>query len=334
MSGNISYPEPDEAVPLHLNENLFLDDEYYGELKKTMDTGLKSYPSPTGEGLRKKLAYHYGLRPSQIVVGNGSDSILDTLFKITIPSHGKMGFFTPSYEMYKFFALRNGIHSVKVPLSSDFGVPSNHDIFDDIDTLLVCSPNNPTGLCITDDVLHKILDTDITVIVDEAYVEYSSQDFIPLIEDYDNLILVRTFSKAWGLAGIRLGYSISSSEMALDLSDMMLPYNVNCLSLAVGEKALDMSDLKEESVRKTIDVREWFREELELLDFNTMPSDANFVLCRPPSGTKPDSLFEQLLEEGFRVRTFESKRLQEYMRITIGERNTMEALLAALESIL
>ncbi|MFO7991972.1 MAG: histidinol-phosphate transaminase [Thermoplasmata archaeon] len=334
MSGNISYPEPDQAVPLHLNENLFLDDEYYGELKGVMDVELSGYPSPTGEGLRKKLAEYYGLRASQIVIGNGSDSILDTLFKITIPTHGKMGYFTPSYEMYKFFASRNGIHSIEIPLSSDFGVPTNHDIFDDIDTLLVCSPNNPTGLCIADDVLRRILDTDITVIVDEAYVEYSSQDFIPLLEDYDNLILVRTFSKAWGLAGIRLGYSISSSEMALDLSDMMLPYNVNCLSLTVAEKALDMSDLKDESIRKTVEVREWFREELEMLDFNTIPSESNFLLCRPPSGIEPNSLFEQLLEEGFRVRIFESRRLVCYMRITIGEKKNMKTLLEVLDEVL
>ncbi|MGM0406124.1 MAG: aminotransferase class I/II-fold pyridoxal phosphate-dependent enzyme, partial [Thermoplasmatota archaeon] len=174
----ISYPEKGSEIPLDSNENLLLPESYYQGLKEEIDFELRKYPSPTAKELRNSLAELYSLNSSQVVVGNGSDAILDTAIKTFVSNEGTFGYFQPSYEMYPFFASRNDRKLLEIPLNQDFTYPSINDYLDELEMLLICSPNNPSGLTIDFNKLTSILEQNIQVIVDEAYLEFSEQNIL------------------------------------------------------------------------------------------------------------------------------------------------------------
>lgn len=181
-------------------------------------------------------------------------------------------------------------------MNQDFTYPSTFDFLDELDMLLICSPNNPSGLTIEINKITYILEREVQVVVDEAYVEYSDQDILSLLDRYENLTLIRTFSKAYGLAGIRVGYALTSEEKNLELKEKMLPYNVNSFSINAAVYALENRSMVKKSVEKTIEERRFITLKLEELGFDPIPSEANFVLLKTPSKITPDGLFDYLLE--------------------------------------
>ncbi len=331
---SVSYPERKSEIPLDSNENLLIPDEYYKKIKDKIDFEIRKYPSPTGKEVKEGLAAIYDVQDEQIVVGNGSDAILDTLIKTFIPRDGTIGCFTPSYEMYKFFASRNKRNILEIPLEQDFTFPRVLDEIMSLDALLICSPNNPTGIPIEKKMLRPILDQGMLVIIDEAYVEFSDQDFLSLLQGYDNLILVRTFSKAWGLAGIRFGYAISSKKKGIKFLQEMLPYNVNSISLQVAQQALKMKDTVDKAVKDTIIERERLSEELKIMGFEPISSDTNFILSKVPSTIDANDLFKNLLENGIRIRVFDKPELKGHVRITVGDTSINKFLIDILKEII
>ncbi len=323
----------DSLIRLDLNENQSMEDEYYSLLDEEVDIDLNRYPSEFGDELRKKLAGYYDVIPENIVLANGSDIILDTLFKTEVPKGGVMAYYTPSYEYIRFFSQRNERKLLEIPLNSDLSLPSRKDFIDEIDALIVCSPNNPTGLQYSKDSILSLLETGVTLILDEAYVEYAPFSLVDMIDEYPNLISVRTFSKAWGLAGIRVGYSISSTEKALSLRDTVMPYNVNSFSLSAACHALDNSGYMERSVERTLEEKDRLYEELSSMGFNCLPSETNFILCRPPSEMPAVELYDELLERGIKVKIFDDPRLVDHVRISIGSRWMNDELIAHLDDI-
>lgn len=330
----VSYPEKSSEIPLDSNENLLLPESYYKDIKDEIHFELRKYPSLTAKELKNALADLYGLNPNQVLVGNGSDAILDTAIKTFVPKEGTFGYFQPSYEMYSFFAFRNDRKSLEIPLNQDFTYPSSPDFLDDLDMLLICSPNNPSGLTIEMNKLTSVLERDVQVVVDEAYVDFSDQDILPLLDRYQNLTLIRTFSKAYGLAGIRVGYALTSEEKRVELQEKILPYNVNSFSIKAAVYALQNRDMVKEAVEKTIEERSFITSKFEELGFDPVPSETNFVLLKTPSKISPDELFNGLLEKGIRIRIFKHARLQQYVRITMADRETNLDLLDAVNSMI
>ncbi len=333
---SVRYPEKGDEVPLDSNENLLLEDEYYRDISEEIKEyeKLNVYPSPTGKELREELADLHGLKAEQITVGNGSDAILDTLYRTLVPKDGTIAHFLPSYEMYDFFASRNERTTLEVPLRPDFTPPEKTSFLNDVDCLLICSPNNPTGLTVDEGYIKRVLESDTSVIIDQAYAEFSQQSIKDLLSEYSNLVLVRTFSKAWGLAGIRVGYSMSSPETNIRLQEKMLPYNVNSLSLSIAVEAVKRKDMVYRAVEETVEQREFLRGKLETLGFNTLPSEANFVFCKPPKGFRPEEIEEHLLKNGIRIRTFDKERLKDHVRITVGNEEINQRLLGLLEELI
>ncbi len=330
---SISYPERGSEIPLDSNENLLLPDQYYRDIKDEVNFDLGRYPSPTSKELKKRLASFYEVNPEQIVVGNGSDAVLDTIYKTFIPKTGTLGYFHPSYEMYSFLASRNDRKAVEIPLGLDFTLPTKIDYLSEVDAIFICSPNNPSGLTVDREKIKSILEEAELVVIDEAYAEYSNDDNLSLLEEYDNLIIVRTFSKAWGLAGIRVGYALMPAEKGIEYLENMLPYNVNSMSLAVALTALDKKSQVQESINKTIKERERLSEKLEDMGFNPFPSDTNFLLCKKPAFIDISKLHQELLNRGIRIRTFEEPRLKDHVRITVADRETNDHLIEILEQI-
>lgn len=329
-----TYGERNDLLPLHLNENLFLPQTYYKRIKADMEYDIARYPSPTAKDLKVSLAEYYGLQPDQFVIGNGSDALLDTLFKMVAMKGGSMANYVPSYGLVRFFAKRNGVRLVEVPFKGDFSVPSSTDFIEDVEAVMLCSPNNPTSVPVNKGHLAKLLECDRLVMVDEAYVEYADHNCLDMVNEYSNLILVRTFSKAWGLAGARVGYTVSSPENAERMEDVKIPFSVNSLSLSVAKGALYYSSIMKESVQKTIEERERMLRKLRTFGFNCLPSQTNFIFCRTPSEISPDKLHQYLVEEGISIRIFEEDNVDEYVRITVGRPDMNACLLEALGNIL
>jgi len=333
MCSEVVYPEKGDEIPLDSNENLILRDDYYDDIHREMRDDLSVYPSPTGLSLRKKLAELYELDIENVVVGNGSDAILDTIYKTMVSSEGIIARFVPSYEMYSFFARRNERRLMDIPLNDDFTIPNYTDFDDDVEAVLICSPNNPTGMSVDRGYVTSLLKKGKIVIVDEAYGEYSSEDCIDLLQEYDNLIIVRTFSKAWGLAGIRVGYSLASYELSDKILSTILPYNVNVLSLNAAISAIDHRDMVEEAVRVTKEERQFLTEELKKQGFEPFTSQTNFVFSKTPYNISSGELSRTLLKRGFRIRTFDDPVLKEYIRITVADRKTNQELLKNIREI-
>lgn len=330
----VSYPERDSEIQLGSNENLLLPYQYYKNIKDDLDFDLRKYPSPTSKELKMRLASFHELNPEQVVVDNGSDAVLDTICKTFVSKDGSLGYFHPSYEMYPFFVSRNDRKAVEIPLNPDFTIPTNIDFLKEVEAIFICSPNNPSGLSVGREKIISILEEAELVVIDEAYSEYSGEDNISLLEEYDNLMIVRTFSKAWGLAGIRVGYGLMSAEKGIEYLENMLPYNVNSMSSAVALSALDKKAQVEESINKTIEERQRLSEKLEDLGFNPFTSDTNFLLCKKPAFIDTHNLYEYLLDRGIRIRIFDEPRLEDHVRITVADRKTNDHLIEVLEEIL
>ena len=296
---------------------------------------LRLYSDPTGKRLKEKLANLYGLQPENIYVGNGSDEVLYFLFL----AYGAKGAAFPdiSYGFYSVFADFCGIPATVIPLESDFTI--NAKKYHGLDRLIViANPNAPTGLSISLADIEGILKTNpnAVVAIDEAYVDFGGESAYPLMEKYDNLVVVRTFSKSRSMAGGRLGYALGPAALMADLEKIKYatnPYNVNRLTLRLGEATLDAEPYYQEKCAAIIRTREETAEKLKALGFTVLPSQTNFLFVKTDKiGGR--ALYEKLKDRGILVRHFGNPRITDYIRITIGTDEQMDTCIAAIRAIL
>lgn len=297
--------------------------------------GLEQYPSTYGDGLRRELASFYGLRKENFVVGNGSDEILDIIFKTFMEPGGNVVMAYPSYSLHGWFAQVNGGGAVQVDLREGYQLDVDGMLDAKGDLVIVCTPNNPTSNSfMKEDVLRLVSESDRPVVVDEAYGEFApaGSSFIPLVEDFENLIVTRTFSKAYALAGMRIGYSIANKDLTLAMQKVRVPYSLNKISELVAIKALRDQDF----VRRTIEVvsseRKRLEDGLSALGLEVFPSQANFILFKCPMGS--DVLVSRLREKNVLIRDFGNKRLlKDCARTTIGTREQNDILLEKMAEV-
>ncbi|MEM6723125.1 MAG: histidinol-phosphate transaminase, partial [Bacteroidota bacterium] len=255
------------------------------------------YPDPYQREVKAKLANYKGLSPDQIFLGNGSDEAIDLLFRAFCePGQDEVILVPPTYGMYKVSAGINNIGMIEVPLLANYqlDVPRLKAAYSERTKLLfICSPNNPTGNSIdVDDVLAILNSFPGIVVIDEAYIDFSSQEsfssFLPKgeagLEDYDRLVILQTFSKAWGLAGLRLGMAFSNPEIIQVFNRIKPPYNVNSLTQEKASKALDNIVKKEAMVQEILAERRRLGTAFRQMSFveKVLPSDANFLLVKLP----------------------------------------------------
>ena len=296
---------------------------------------LRLYSDPTAKVLKGKLANLYGLQPENIYVGNGSDEVLYFLFL----AYGAKGAAFPdiSYGFYSVFADFCGIPATVIPLESDFAIDATK--YHGLNRLIViANPNAPTGLSISLTDIEGILKTNpnAVVAIDEAYVDFGGESAYPLMEKYDNLIVVRTFSKSRSMAGARLGYALGPAELIADLEKIKYatnPYNVNRLTLRLGEATVDAESYYQEKCAAIIATREKTAEALRRIGFAVLPSQTNFLFVKNDKiGGR--ELYEKLKDRGILVRHFGNPRICDYVRITIGTDEQMAVCIAAIGAIL
>lgn len=315
---------------LDANENAF------GSVLSIDGLALNRYPDPYQRKLRALIAKMNGLEVDNIFVGVGSDEVIDLLVRIFCePKKDSVVLLEPTYGMYRVAASVQDIQTRSCLLTENFQI-NLQSVKEVVDTstkiIFCCSPNNPTGNLLHAEDIVALCSFGIIVIVDEAYIDFAqSKSLCQNIKSYPNLIVLRTLSKAWGLAGVRLGYCIANSDIIFYLMKVKLPYNINLLTSRTGLQALKKKDKVRKTIRAIIKERKWLVKELSKLSCikQVFPSDANFILVRCEDA---DELYQSLVKKDIIIRNRSTEpRLNNCLRITVGTRKENVALLSAMK---
>ncbi len=326
-----------KVLKLSSNENLYGPcEEVYKFLKEFK--GINFYPEENPRELLNLLSKYLGLCEENILLTNGSDEGLDIIYKGFTYPNDKILIFYPTFSMYEILGEIYSTRIFKVRLierDDSFEFPENSiKIIKEKrpKIVFICSPNNPTGNIIEEGLLTEILNLDTIVVLDEAYAEFSKKSYVKLVREYDNLICLRTFSKAFGLAGIRLGYIVANETVIDYLRRIRLPFNVNVLAQKLGEIVLKNLDYYKRIVEMIIRDREYLYNELKKFNgLKVFKSYGNFVLFKSSNGSY---IYNKLLENGIIVRTCEGFGLSnDYIRVTVGKREDVEEFLNCMKSI-
>ena len=290
---------------------------------------LQLYSDPTCADLRDALAARYGVRRENVYAANGSDDILNFAF-MAFAGDGAPAFYPDiSYGFYPVYAALHGCASRVVPLRDDFSIdPADYANLGGF--IAIANPNAPTGMALTCAQIEDILRTnrDHVVLIDEAYVDFGAESCLPLVDAYDNLLVVRTYSKSRSLAGARLGFAIAQPGLIADLERIQYstnPYSVNRMTQAAGIASLAADAYNAENCRRIAATRARTVERLTAMGFEVLPSLANFVFARKP-GVDGNQLYLELKRRGVLVRHFTAPRIADFLRITIGTDAEMEVL--------
>ncbi len=298
---------------------------------------LNLYSDIEGQDVRAALAELYGIGPENLLLGNGSDEILNFAFMAFCDEKKPAAFPDISYGFYPVFADLNRIPYTQIPLRPDFSI-APEDYFDLHRTLFIANPNAPTGLALTREQVREILERnrDSVVVIDEAYVDFGGESCIPLIGAYDNLLVVQTFSKSRSMAGARLGFAAGNAALIADLNTIKFstnPYNVNSMTQALGLGVLLDEETTRKNCRTIMENRARTVEALRALGFTVLPSAANFIFAKSDR-ISGGELYRRLRERAVLIRHFDKDRIRDYNRITIGTREQMDILLKNIREIL
>jgi histidinol-phosphate aminotransferase len=325
----------DDILKLNSNENLFLDKKLMNGVlvEAAQETDPRLYPQCEDEKLRELLGELNRVSPSQIVVSAGGDQVIELLFSL-FEKGDSVTAVTPTFSMYPRAAAQRDVELREAVLEPDFSlnVKKTLELADGSSMLVVCSPNNPTGNQFPRDTVVKLLEGfSGLVLVDEAYQEYAEYSIADLVSKYENLIVLRTFSKAYGLAGLRLGYCFAGEMLASTLRErFMMPYPVPNVVLNAGIKILGKQSLIKEIIEKTKAEREWLIAQLNRLEGVTAyPSDTNFVLFKTQ---KPyTEVYDTLMSRGVIISRQGNILGNDCLRVTVAPRALQTKFLEALE---
>ena len=323
-----------KVVKLNTNENPYPPAPGVSRALEEMDMDrLRLYPDPTANVLVKELASYYGVNEDQVFVGVGSDDVLAMCFLTFFNSEKPIFFPDITYSFYKVWADLYRIPYECQKLDEKFHLVKE-DYYRENGGVIFPNPNAPTAIYEDLDFVEDILkhNQDVIVIVDEAYVDFAGASALELVDRYENLIVVQTFSKSRSMAGMRIGFAISNSNLIKYLNDAKYSFNsytMNQTSLIAGAEAVKDQAYFLETVAKIKETREWSKEEFEKLGFICTDSQANFLFVTHPE-LDAKKLFLALKEAGIYVRFRGSERIEQYMRVTIGTKEEMEILFAFL----
>lgn len=320
-----------KVIKLNTNENPYPPAPGVQKVLEQMNTErFRLYPDPTCHALVAALAEFYGVSEEQVFVGVGSDDVLSMCFLTFFNSEKPIFFPDITYSFYKVWADLYRIPYECKPLDEEFRL-KKEDYYAENGGVIFPNPNAPTGLYMELEDVEDVIahNQDVIVIVDEAYIDFAGKSALELIDKYENLVVVQTFSKARSMAGMRIGYAISNPTLIKYLNDAKYSFNsytMNQTALACGVASVEDKEYFETCVRKIKETREWSKEELRKLGFYCLDSQANFLFVSHPSYDAKE-LFEALKAHKIYVRFWGSERIEQYLRITIGTRKEMEELM-------
>lgn len=330
-------PKDKSYIKLNTNESPFEPSKSVAEAVQKASKNLNLYCDPEASSLTQAVAEFYGVGSENVLMTNGSDEILEFAFLAFGGSGKKFIFPDLTYGFYPVFANLSGVNYEEIPLKEDFSI-TIEDYLDKNANVVIANPNAPTGLVITKSDIEKILiaNKNSVVIIDEAYIDFGGESCIDLVKKYDNLLVTRTFSKSYSLAGARLGFGVACKEIIDDLRKIKYstnPYNVNSMTQVAGYFAIKDSDYYLKNCKTIVDNREYLKQELEKRNFYVTDSKSNFLfVANPKIGGK--DYYLKLKELGVLVRHFDKQRIKDFVRITVGTSQQVDALLACTDKIL
>ncbi|MCQ2053314.1 MAG: histidinol-phosphate transaminase [archaeon] len=327
-------PKVGNAIRLDTNTNVFGSNPAAIEFLKRGIDGLDGYPNTYSDGLRSALADLYNLETENFVVGNGSDEMLDVCFKTFTEWKDTSTIPVPSYVLYNYFIAMNGGTTNFVDLTEDFQLDVDTMLKNKSKIILVSSPNNPTGNSFRQKDIEEILSRfNGIVIVDEAYAEYSDKSMAKRVNEFDNLIVLRTFSKVYAMAAMRVGYAISNLNIAGMMNCVKIPYSLNKLSEGAAIAAVKDQEFIRRSVNMVKEQRLYLSNDLKKLGFIPYPSDANFIMAKAP--IDHTVLVNGLKKKNIIIRDFGDKRRTENcIRVTVGTREINKILLEKIAEVI
>ena len=331
-------PQDQQYIKLNTNESPYLPSPaVIAAVSEHEVEKLRLYSDPACADLLKAAAAHFGLQPDQIMPGNGSDENLFFALRAFCDADHPLAYADITYGCYGVWCGLMHIPSHIIPLKEDFTLDPK-DYYGLNQTIVLANPNAPTGIALPRAEIEGILkaNPNNVVIVDEAYVDFGGESCVPLIDQYENLLVVQTFSKSRQLAGARLGLAMGNAKLIADLNRVKFslnPYNINRLTLKAGQAALEDTAYFEKTRAAIMDTRAWTMQQLTDRGFTVLDSRANFVFASTDR-INGGVLYKELKKNGILVRHFDAPRIENWLRITIGTPEQMQALMDAVDKIL
>jgi histidinol-phosphate aminotransferase len=325
----------DTYIKLNTNENPFPPSKaVLDALRNSCNESLRRYPDPEAKDLRSAFAAKNGLKAENVFVGNGSDEIFSLIFRGFIEGTQTAAFPYPSYSLYNTLAEFNGIKYETVNLGKNFEYNMDGFLKKKYSLAVIANPNNPTGtLCGIKDIKSFLGKFKGLLVIDEAYNEFYGDTALDLVEDFDNLIVTRSFSKSYSLAGLRIGLAVACSDIIKGFLKIKDSYNIDRLALAGALAALNDTKGFNYNIQMLRNNKEYMEEMLQALGFTVVPSRANFVLVKHGK-KKALELYESLKEKKILVRYFTSPAVSDYIRISVGTMMEIKTLVKELSVIL
>ena len=330
-------PKDMKYIKLNTNESPFPPSALVTEAVEAESKRLNLYSDPDSRDLTEEVAKLFNVQRENVLMTNGSDEILNFAFMAFCDDKKGIAYPNISYGFYPVFAELNHIPYKEIPLKEDFSI----DVEDYLNlgmNIVIANPNAPTGLALTKEQIEKIVqsNSDSVVIIDEAYVDFGAQSVVELTKKYDNLLVTQTFSKSRSLAGARLGFGIGNQQLISDMNTIKYstnPYNVNRMTSAAGIAAVKDNDYYMNNCKIIAQTRSYTVERLKDLGFTVLDSKSNFLFARC-NAIDGEKYYLTLKSMGILVRHFTKTLISDYVRITVGTREQMDALIAATEKIL
>lgn len=339
MQGYVPGFQPDDAgtwIKLNTNENPYPPSPKVVEaiLAEMGSNGasLRTYPSASSSKLRDVVGELYGFDPSWIIMANGSDELLNNLIRACASQGQDIGYVHPSYSYYSTLAEIQGATVCTYGLTDDFRIEAFPESYHG-KVFFLTTPNSPLGFAFPLEYIDEVArGCGGILVVDEAYADFGNWNALELVRKYDNVVVTRTLSKSYALAGMRLGFAIARPEIVSALDKIRDHYNLDRLAQAACVAALQDQPYFRESCRKIIETREWFSKALTDIGYNVIPSQGNFVFTSP-SDKNGNRVYNGLFVRKILVRLLSDPLLAHGLRISIGTREEMEATLTALKEI-
>ncbi|RLA12314.1 MAG: histidinol-phosphate transaminase, partial [Gammaproteobacteria bacterium] len=329
-------PQDQQYIKLNTNENPYPPSPAVTKaINSYAVENLRRYPDPESRQLRQALAAYTGLECEQIFVGNGSDEVLAHSFKTFFQGRDDILFPDIGYSFYPVYCSLYRVNYRAIALDSNFAIDVS-DYRQANGGIIIANPNAPTGITLTLAAIRELLEyTDSVVVIDEAYVDFGAESCQALVNEYPNLLVVQTFSKSRSLAGLRLGYALGHVELIEGLNRVKNSFNsypVDRLGSAAAIASLGDDDYFQQCKDKIIESRNWLTEALTDLGFEVLPSKSNFIFTRH-SSYPASQLYAELKKAGILVRHFETSRIENFIRISIGTDDECSALIEALKGL-
>ena len=330
-------PNLEGMIKLNTNENPYPPSPAVEKAMKEFDLDtLRLYPDPNSELLINAIAKRYEVEKDQVFVGVGSDDVLAIAFMTFFNSSKPILFPDITYSFYDVWAELFSIPYERPALDEGFNITAE-DYYRENGGVVIANPNAPTGIKQSEEMLRDIIEhnKDVVVIIDEAYVDFSGESALKLTKEYDNVLIVQTYSKSRSLAGMRIGYAMGNQELIKAMNDVRFSYNsypMTRLSVALGVAAIEDEAYFQKTKQMIIDTREWTKKKLTELGFTFGDSMTNFIFVTHKS-VDANEIFAKLREKKIFVRHFSTPRIDNYLRISIGTQKEMERLIEELSVI-